>query len=52
MQVQAQTADVATFCLGERVHPSLCHDTAQAEMPCRRRQNVSFVIVRFVFADS
>ena len=52
MQAQAQMADVAMFCLGERVHPSLCHDTVQAEMPCRRRRNVFFVIVRFVFADS
>ena len=54
MQAQAQTADVATFCLGERAHPSLC-----VMIQCRRKRpagagekNASFVIVKVVFADS
>ena len=46
MQVQAQTADVATFCLGERAHPSLC-----VMIPCRRKCPAGAGKMKCIFCD-
>ena len=46
MQVQVQTADVATFCLGERAHPSLC-----VMIPCRRKCPAGAGEMKCIFCD-
>ena len=46
MQAQAQTADVATFCLGERAHPSLC-----VMIPCRRKHPAGTGEMKSIFCD-
>ena len=46
MQAQAQTADVAMFCLGERVHPSLC-----VMIPCRQKCPAGAGKMKCIFCD-